>query len=286
MNARGALLGGGTRFIAAWRDGEEEQRLVVPTGDPATVIEKLAAFFAAHPVAGLGVAMFGPIELSGDKRGTLLATPKPGWTGTNILEELAASIERQGAEAPPMGLETDVGGAALAEHAVRGSGADLVYVTVGTGIGAGAVVNGKVLRGARHPEMGHVAAPRSDPFAGVCPFHGACIEGVASGPAISARTGRPSQELEDDDPVWTHVAAALGRLTADIALILCPNVVVLGGGVIEARPFLRKLARHSMREKLGRYGVSEPSIEAPVHERPGLEGAFVLARDLSAQSSR
>ena len=120
-------------------------------------------------------------------------------------------------------------------------------------------------------------APRDDPFPGVCRFHGACIEGVAAGPAIAARTGQDGREVSDDDPVWQPVGAALGRLCANVALMLCPSVVVLGGGVVQARPFLRKSAGEAMRAQLGGYGVALPKIEAPILGRPGLEGAFLLA---------
>jgi len=219
----------------------------------------------------VGVATFGPLDL---EAGATLRTPKPGWDGVPIRRWLE---ERLGV---PVKVETDVNAAALAEArwgAARGCD-PVVYVTVGTGIGGGVVVRGEPLHGRLHPEMGHLAAPviEGDEWPGVCPFHGRCFEGLASGPAIAARVGRPAKEIPDEDPVWALCARYLGQLMANAALMLSPERIVLGGGV-GGRPGMLKRVRAATMGALGGYlQMREDLVVAPHFEDPGLVGALGL----------
>ncbi|QHL91713.1 ROK family protein [Sphingomonas changnyeongensis] len=248
---------GGTKSIAVLARGPQIlDRVRVATEDPETVLGGMMAALdgwqaAGAAIAGLGIASFGPLCLDPalPDFGRLTTTPKQGWAGTDLL----APFRRFGL---PVALDTDVNGAALAEGrwgAAQGLSVH-AYLTIGTGIGGGAVVNGRPLHGLMHPEMGHVrpaSAPASG-FAGICPYHGNCLEGLASGPAIAARTGRPAHEIGDDDPVWPMIADELATLIANLLLILSPQRILIGGGVGSRAVLLPHLRRATAR-MLGGY---------------------------------
>ncbi|MPN06962.1 putative fructokinase [bioreactor metagenome] len=233
----------------------------------------------------MGAACFGPVELdpAAPAYGHITTTPKPGWAGTDVVGALRAGL------GVPVGFDTDVNGAALGE--VRwgvGVGLDpFVYLTVGTGVGGGAVVNGAPVHGLVHPEMGHVRVPHDrvrDPFPGSCPFHGDCLEGLASGPAIARRWGAPAQTLPAGHPAWELEASYLAELMAQLVLTLSPRRIVLGGGVMTG-PGLFPMIRARTRELLAGY-VSAPAVEAGLQdvivppglgERSGRLGALALA---------
>lgn len=248
---------GGTKCIAALARGADiVDRRAFPTGDPATTIPALlaclAGWSAPAPVA-LGLACFGPLGLdpSHDDFGKITTTPKPGWSGADVRGAFAKSF------AGPIGFDTDVNGAALAEGrwgAARGADVH-VYLTIGTGIGGGVVVGGKSVHGLLHPEIGHIRVRRDTgaKFAGVCPYHGDCIEGLVSGPAIAARTGRPGEDVADDDPVWREVADELAELIALLLLTLSPNRILIGGGLGIGRAFLLPMIRAAAADRLGGY---------------------------------
>lgn len=245
----GAIEGGGTKFICAVATAPEPGAVVastrIETAAPAMTLTRVAAFFRQHGrLKGLGVAHFGPIELdrSSQRYGRMLATPKPGWSHAPILSPLAELLDLP---TERVTWDTDVNAAALGEARWgAGRSADpLLYVTVGTGIGGGVVIDGRPLHGLMHPEIGHlpVAPVRLDdgtldrfPGAG-CPFHARCWEAMAAGPALAARLGRPADELRDDDPVWTVEARYLALGLAICTLALSPRRIVIGGGVVEAR---------------------------------------------------
>jgi len=288
----GAVEAGGTKFVVAIGNdrGEilAEERL--PTADPASTLAMTGDFLRRRgqefgALAAIGVASFGPVELdkSSAHYGFIGQTPKAGWSHTDIAGALAREFHC------PIGFDTDVNGAALAEHR-WGAARDvmnLVYLTIGTGIGGGVVVNGVPIHGLMHPEIGHIY-PRRHPldgtFDGVCPFHRDCMEGVASGPAILARTGASLGELGETHPQWEIQADYLGQLCAQLVVTVSPQRIVMGGGVMSQSRLL-PLIRARMRHWLGGYidrseigsGIDRYVVAPELGERAGVLGALVLA---------
>lgn len=242
--APGALLGGveagGTKLICVIGRGPDaiDATTRIEVTDPATTLGAAIAFFRDEAAAGravdaLGIASFGPLDLRRDSAGfgRITTTPKPGWSGTPMVRPFAEAL------GVPVGFDTDVNAAALAEGrwgAAQGL-RTFIYLTVGTGIGGGAIAEGTVLHGLSHPEMGHVVVPRraGDAFAGSCPFHGDCLEGMASGPALAARFGRRAETLGPDERKEAVAIAAhyLAAGIATLAYVLAPERIVVGGGV-------------------------------------------------------
>ncbi len=287
----GTIEGGGSKFLCAVGTGPHDihAELRVPTLDPDRVVTEIAAFFEPYRarLAGLGVCSFGPLELGSHEHpdyGSLLRTPKPGWSYFPLRSRLAKAL------AVPVFIDTDVNGAALAEQRWgAGKAIDpLVYVTVGTGIGVGVVIDGRALHGLMHPELGHGRTPRArgDEFSGACPFHGDCFEGMASATALLARTGKPPSELHDDDPIWEFQAHYLAMLVHTIVLAYSPKRVVMGGGVAERQslwPKLRaalhtSLAGYVPRPELSETGLREFLVPSTLSGRAGLYGGFALAQ--------
>jgi fructokinase len=251
---------GGTKCICILGTGPGDVRdqVRIPTVDPeATLaeIEKvLSGWRRAHHFDSIGIASFGPVGLDAAARdyGFITSTTKPGWRDTDVLSRLAGGF------GCPTGFETDVNAAALAEGlwgAARGL-SDHAYVTVGTGIGVGVISNGKPLGGFTHSEMGHIRIQREqgDDWPGSCPFHGACVEGLASGTAIKARTGIAGPQLPDDHDIWPRVAFALGQLAHALVLVAAPRRILVGGGVIASRPYLFPMIHESLSRSLNGYG--------------------------------
>ena len=296
LDVYAAIEAGGTKFVCALgtADGSLLERTRFATRDPHTTLTEALAFFdAASQRIGapraLGIASFGPLGLDPrrDDYGRLLRTPKLAWRDADLLAPFASM-------GIPIALDTDVNAAALAE-ATLGAGRDvdghladtLVYVTVGTGIGGGAVIHGRTLRGLMHPEIGHLR-PRLHPsdagFAGVCPHHGDCFEGLASGPAIAARVGHDLQAAAPGHPIWDIQADYLGQLCAQLTLTLSPQRIVLGGGVMQLPrlfPLIRARAQHWLAGYLAR-----PEIETDIDtyivppalgEDSGIVGALLVA---------
>ena len=287
----GAVEAGGTKFVCALGTGPDDLRAEVrfPTTRPGETLRRALEFFRretgerGRPRA-VGIGSFGPADVarSSPGFGHITSTPKPGWANTDVV----GAFEELGV---PVGFDTDVNAAALGEAAWgAGTGLDtFVYVTVGTGIGGGAVVEGELLHGHRHPEMGHVRVPRErerDPFPGSCPFHGDCLEGLASGPALEARWGRPAHELPIGHPAWDLEAEYLAHAVTGWTLTLAPQRVILGGGVME-RAFLFPAIRRRVVELLGGYldvpelrdRASGFIVPPGLGSRAGLMGAFRLA---------
>jgi fructokinase len=261
----------------------------IPTTTPDETIRRVVTFFTEHasrtPMAALGIASFGPVDL--DPRsatfGSITTTPKPGWRHVDLVGPLRRALNI------PVAFDTDVNGAALAEH--RWGSAQgvrsLVYVTVGSGIGGGAVVNGEPVHGLVHPEMGHQRLPHDrgrDPFPGVCPHHGDCWEGLASAPALAARWGQDPASLPDGHPAWDLEADYLALGLANLVLVLSPERIVLGGGVM-ARANLLPKVRSKLVALLGGYvaspalsdGLESYLVTPALGERAGVLGAMVLA---------
>ncbi len=270
MSAKGSFYGaveaGGTKFVCAIGDdlGRIHCEKRFPTADPVSTLAVTRDFLRDGReefggLAAIGVGCFGPIELgtSAAHYGYIERTPKPGWSHTEIAGMLAREFNC------PIGFDTDVNAAALAEHR-WGAAQDvnnLVYLTIGTGIGGGAIANGGPIHGLMHPEMGHMY-PRRHPldtgFEGVCPFHRDCVEGLASGPAILARTGLSLQQLDAEHSQWDIEADYLGQLCAHLVLTLSPQRIVIGGGVMSQTRLLTPIRRR-LRHWLGGY-IDRPQI--------------------------
>lgn len=251
---------GGTKCIAILARGPDEILALksVPTTAPRETVGALEKILLGwkenQGVDALGIASFGPIDLHPDSPtwGRVLTTTKPNWTGADIAPRLAESLR------VPVAFETDVNGAAIAEMqwgAGRGM-RDFAYVTVGTGVGVGLVVNGLPTRGFLHTELGHVRVTQRewDHWRGNCAFHGACVEGLASGPAIEARVApRTIDQIGIDDPVWDSVAWALAQLCHAIVCAAAPGAIAIGGGVTERQPHLLARTEKMLIESLSGY---------------------------------
>lgn len=249
---------GGTKTIAVLARGQEIlEQAVWPTLAPeetlGTAAEQLEKWQAAHDFSALGIASFGPIQLnnSATNYGCILATPKPLWSGAPVVGTLARNLSC------PVRIDTDVNGAALAEYrwgAGQGT-SSLCYITIGTGLGGGVVVEGRPIHGAMHPEIGHLHFRRApgDEFSGACPFHGDCIEGLISGPALAKRFGADAGSVSEDDPRWHDVACDVAELAGAILLTVSAERVLVGGGVGMGRPFLLEMAREMLIARLGSY---------------------------------
>ncbi len=293
----GAVEAGGTKFVCAIADesGTLHAEARFPTTDPESTLARVCDFFKAQRMdfapAALGVACFGPVvlERQSARYGFIGNTPKAGWSNTDVAAMLARELRC------PVGFDTDVNAAALAEHrwgAARDS-ASLVYLTVGTGIGGGVLIEGAPLHGLMHPEIGHIRPRRHelDPkFAGVCPFHGDCLEGLASGPAIVARTGSELQHLDATHVQWEIEADYLGQLCAQLVLTVSPQRIILGGGVMTERlfPLVRQRTLHWLGGYVDRREILEDIeryiVPPALGNRAGVLGALCLA--LSAGSGR
>lgn len=303
----GGVEGGGTKFVCAVGTGPHDlSRAEFPTGDdPARVLSEAVGWLKARelergPLAAIGVGSFGPVDLraGSESYGHVTSTPKPGWRGADV-----AGAFRRAFPTRPVGFETDVNAAALGEFywgAGRGL-SDFVYVTMGTGIGAGVVSGGRLVHGLVHPEAGHMLLPRlpGDEFKGACPYHGPCWEGLCSGPAVLLRAGATAETLPAEDEAWQAVINYTARALANLVFVLSPERIIVGGGVRKAgrlgqREFFR-LLRLRTRESLAGY-VSSPALDAEAVDGyvvpPGLGddagvcGAIALAQLAAARVNR
>jgi fructokinase len=280
---------GGTKSIAVIARGAtimEQARW--PTAGPEPTLDGISDWIIARTgeagIAALGIASFGPLSLdrAAADFGFITETPKPGWSRLDVRGRLARRF------ACPIGFDTDVAGAALAEGRWGASVAcDVhVYVTIGTGVGAGIVIDGKPVHGRIHPELGHLRIRRSpnDAFPGNCPFHGDCLEGLVSGSAIMARAGVPADKVAAGDPLWERVTGDLAELMATLILSLSPQRIVIGGGVIKNRPALLPRIRERTHELLGGYvadldeeTLARMVVEPHLGANAGPLGAVALA---------
>jgi fructokinase len=279
--------------------GPDDLRAIarIPTTTPAETLAAVVAWFtqqqAIHgALAAIGVGSFGPLDPRPEspRFGYLLDTPKPHWCQVDFVGTLRQAFPI------PIGFDTDVNAAALGEYRWgQGQGLDpLLYLTVGTGIGGGAVVNGQLLHGRLHPEMGHLLLPQdaiADPFAGCCPFHGNCLEGMASGGAIAQRWGQPAETLPPDHPAWGLEADYLATALMAFTLLLSPQRILLGGGVM-AQGALFPLIRQRLQTRLRGY-LQIPQLLAAENgyvmppglgDRAGIGGALALAAQALAAS--
>jgi len=284
----GGIEAGGTKFVCGVGTGPDDLRLAwFPTSTPDPTVTSVSAFFreAGEPIQALGIASFGPVDLHPESPtfGYITSTPKLEWQYYNLTGALGSALN------VPVGIETDVNAAALAEArwgAARGLD-DFIYLTVGTGIGGGAVVHGELVHGLMHPEMGHIRVPHDlvqDPYPGGCPYHRDCLEGLACGPAMEARWGQPAQSLPAEHPGWALEAQYLALGLATWVCTLSPRRIVIGGGVMQ-QPHLFPMVRHELTRLLNGYiraGAVMEEIEQYVvppqlGNRAGVLGAIALA---------
>ncbi|MFD1787851.1 ROK family protein [Sphingomonas floccifaciens] len=287
----GAIEAGGTKFICgiADREGRIVAEARIPTTSPEETLGEASVFFARE-IARLGqlsafsIGSFGPLSLNPAKPdyGTITSTPKKGWQNIDLLGHFRRTIRA------PMALDTDVNAAAVGEL-LFGSGQGLdtfCYVTVGTGIGVGLLIDGSPHGGANHPEAGHIKLPRApgdEAFPGICPYHGDCLEGLACGPAIAARWGVAGETLPPDHPGWEMEAHYIAGLCATLTYVVRPDRIILGGGVMQS-PTMYERVRRSLLAKLAGYDASmraldmDEYIAAPTAgASAGLTGALALA---------
>jgi len=289
----GAVEAGGTKFVCAVGSGPDhlESVLQFPTTTPEETLGRTLDFFSAwkDKLHGIGIGSFGPLDIDPESPayGSIEKTPKPGWSGTPVLSR----IRELGL---PVAIDMDVASSAIGEY-TWGAGQDLgnfLYITVGTGIGATALLDGRPLTGMAAPEMGHVLVPMvpGDDFEGVCPFHHGCLEDRASGPAIEKRWGTPGSELPPDHPAWELEAEYLSSAMVNYILTLSPKRIVAGGGVMQQK-HLFPLVRKKVQEKLNEYVVrSEILTEIDSYivppklgNRSGILGCLVMAAKTADQ---
>lgn len=286
----GGIEAGGTKFLCAVsdRNGSTLRQTRIATTTPAETLSVASAFFHDAQrdfgsLAALSIGSFGPLSLNplAADHGCITSTPKPLWKNVDLLGALRQSVDA------PMTLDTDVNCAAVGER-LFGSGQGLdsfAYVTIGTGIGVGLLIGGAPHGGANHPEAGHIAVPRAagdDAFAGICPFHGDCLEGLACGPAMHARWGVPAEQLPADHPAWAMEADYIAALCATLTYVIRPDRIILGGGVMQPQMYAR--VRAALVAKLAGYDASMCTIDmddyiaAPTAgASAGLTGALALA---------
>jgi fructokinase len=293
MSVYGGIEAGGTKFICAVGSGPDDLRASAqfPTTTPDETIARAIAFFeeqAAHePLAAVGIASFGPVDPqpASPTFGYITTTPKPGWAHTDFGGRVGRALS------VPVGFDTDVNGAALGEHrwgAAQGLDT-FIYLTIGTGIGGGGLVNGRPLHGMVHPEMGHVRLPHAweaDPFPGMCPYHGDCLEGMASGPAIEQRWKQRAEYLPADHPAWALEAQYLALGLVNFITVLSPQRIIMGGGVMQ-QGRLFPMVRQRVQALLNRYvqareilqDIDAYIVPPALGDRAGVLGAIALARE-------
>jgi fructokinase len=285
----GGVEAGGTKWVCAIGEGPADLRDTVtfPTTTPEETIARAADFFANNgAIVAVGVGSFGPIDVrrSSSTWGRITTTPKPGWTDTDVVAPLSRAL------GVPVAFDTDVNAAALGEQR-WGAAAGLetfCYITIGTGIGGGGLVNGRLMHGLLHPEFGHMRIPHDrerDPFDGVCPYHGDCFEGLASGGAIRQRWGAPGDALTDNAEVWELEAGYIALGLVNVICTLSPQRIIIGGGVMKQAALL-PLVRREVQRLLAGYidapelddGLDEFIVAPALGDRAGVLGAIELAR--------
>lgn len=293
----GAIEGGGTKFVCAVGTDPNDLRaeIRVETTSPEETLSRVVKFFHEQEakfgkLASIGFACFGPLDPNpaSPTYGHILPTPKPGWTNANVVGLLKDAFN------VPIVFDTDVNGAALGEwHWGAAQGLDtFIYLTIGTGIGGGAYVEGKLLHGLIHPEMGHILLRHDrdkDPFAGTCPFHGDCFEGLACGGAMEKRWGQPGETLSAEHPAWDLEAEYVAQALTNYTLTLSPQRIILGGGVGSV-PHLLPKVRARTRELINGYIQSSIILEhietfivnPGLCNRSGVLGAIALAKQAGA----
>jgi fructokinase len=285
----GAIEAGGTKFVCGIGTGPDDLKIVqFPTSAPELTVQQAVTFFreeAGRRLEAIGIGSFGPIDLhrSSPTYGHITSTPKPGWANYDLVGSLTKELD------VPIWFDTDVNAALLGENkwgAAQGL-TDAIYLTIGTGVGGGAMVFGHLLHGLVHPEIGHLRLPHDlsrDPFPGICPYHGDCLEGLACGPAMQARWGAPAGTLASDHEAWALEAHYLALALVNLTVTLSPQRILLGGGVMQ-QAHLFDLIRRDFKSIMNNYLENaelndhlDRFIQPPgLAGRSGVLGALVLA---------
>jgi len=290
-NLIGGIEAGGTKFVCAVGTGPDDLRdeARFPTTTPEETLSKAIAYFeeaqAKHgTLSAIGIGAFGPLDPNPQSPtfGHITTTPKPHWGNADVVGTMKKVFN------VPIGFDTDVNAAALSEHhwGAAQNVDNLIYLTIGTGVGGGVMVNGQLVHGLIHPELGHISLPHDwerDPYKGRCPYHGDCLEGMAAGPAIGERWQTPAYELPSDHPAWDLEAHYLALALRTFICTLSPQRIILGGGVME-QPQLFPLLRKKTKEYLNGY-VQSPALLDEINNyivppglgnKAGVLGAFAL----------
>ena len=282
----GALEAGGTKLVCAIGDesGKIYEQVSIPTETPEITMPKLISYFEERKIEALGIGCFGPIDpdKKSETYGYITSTPKLAWADYNIVGTMEKSLMI------PVGFDTDVNGSVLGEVTfgqAKGKKC-VVYVTIGTGVGAGIYIEGKLLHGMLHPEAGHILLTQrqDDTYEGTCPYHKTCLEGLAAGPAIEARWGRKAVELKDDARVWDLEAYYIAQAIVNYILILSPQMIILGGGVMHQEQLFPKIRSYVKKMMNGYIKTKEMAdldhyiVPASLHDDQGIMGALELGR--------
>lgn len=280
----GSIELGGTKIRCAIfdEDGKIIKEIRIKTEDPNKNLEQASDFFKAENIKAIGVGAFGPIDLDKDSKnyGYILSTPKKLWRNFDLVGNLKKNLDI------PIRLTTDVGASGIGEFflgAARNKKSSL-YLTIGTGIGGSFIVDGKIVEGFSHPEMGHIEISREvdDNFKSVCDYHNSCFEGLCSGPAIEKRAGSKAEELEIDDPAFLITARYIAKALYTYTAILRPDIIIIGGGVANKEGMIERIRKEFNKIK-GEYLVlpnSEEYIVFPnLENEAGLIGGYILAKE-------
>lgn len=292
----GGMEGGGTKFVCAvgTASGDIIDEIRIPTTSPSETIDQAVAYFLNFDLAAIGLAPFGPLDLNpaSPTFGTITATPKPGWAGTNVVAPFHRAFH------VPISIDLDVNSAAFGEFSLIPDNRaldSLAYFTIGTGIGAGFIINRKVTHGLSHPEAGHMRLPhdrKKDPFPGICPFHGDCFEGMSCGPALASRWRKPAETLPNNHPAWDLEAMYIAYALVNVILTVSPQRIVLGGGVMNHKQLFPSI-RAKVEKLLNGYpampvltGSMEEYIVPPgLGNHSGVLGAMAMAKSHSRRQS-
>ena len=283
----GAIEAGGTKMICAVGDenGYIVDKTVISTTTPDETMPKVIDYFRDKDIEALGIACFGPIDLdkTSDTYGYIVETPKTAWRFFDIVGTMKDAL------GVSIGFDTDVNGSLLGEvtwGSAKGL-SDAIYITFGTGVGAGILSGGKLVHGMMHPEAGHIKLVPlpGDTFPGKCPFHGTCLEGMTSGPAIKARWGLSGEELADRPEVWEMESSYIAQGLANLICVLSPQKIILGGGVMH-RESLFPMIREKVLKELNGYiktkqldDIDNYIVPAGLNDDQGIMGAIKLAID-------
>ena len=287
MKLYGALEAGGTKMVCAvgHEDGTILERISIPTSSPDETISAITDYFCEKEICALGIGCFGPIDLhlGSETWGYILDTPKFLWKHFDIVGAIHDKLP------VPIGFDTDVNASLLGEITYGSAKGltDVIYITIGTGIGAGIMSGGNLIHGMLHPEAGHmkVTPHPDDDYAGKCPYHGTCFEGMASGPAIEARWGRSAKELTDEPKVWELEAYYIAQALTSLIMTLSPQRIILGGGVMHQTQLYKLIRAEVIKDIAGYLNTPELAdidnyiVPASLGDDQGIMGALKLAAD-------
>ena len=277
----GSIEAGGTKFVCSRANENLEilEKISIPTTTPEDTINKVIEFFTKYPVEAIGVGAFGPIELDlkKDNYATILSTPKLLWKGFNYREGLKLL-------GVPIYVTTDVNAAAYGEYVYDGLINSCTYFTVGTGIGGGFVLDGKIINGVNHPEMGHIMVRRheNDTYKGYCVYHNDCLEGLACGPSIEARSGISGDKLNKDHEIFDFIAYYLAQAVYNITLIQSPERIIIGGGVFKNETLIEKVKiefKRMMNDYVQIEDLDSYIMTPKLKDNSGIYGCLAFAKD-------